>query len=480
MEDLLKLEKISFSVRGSDILSDVELTISRGDAVAVYGRNGSGKSILAEIAAGRIKAGSGRIIRDEGCRVSVVSSEEKKRMLDEDRYNDDTDFLQGAIDPGRTVERILRDISEERVSSDELEAYIEEFGIGHILNRGIKFLSTGEFRKMMIVRALCEKPDLLILDDPFTGLDISTRRELESLFPALSANTGALMVLSGRRKDFGFCGINRSFILEDGQLREEAADEVTEGRTSTMHGTDTGSRSRTADEDQPELVRMESVSLSYYEEKILNDINWTVTEGSHWQISGPNGSGKSTLLSLVNGDSPKAYGQQLYLFGLKRGSGETVWDIKKQIGTVSGALQQNYRINQSVLSVVCSGFFDTIGLYDKPDPVQLEKAKHLCGVYGLSDILEKPFSSLSDGLKRAVLTVRAVIKQPRIIILDEPCQGLDDYNSEFVLNAARTLIDTSGATLLYVSHDPDYIIEGITDRFELVPHTEGGFTGRLG
>ena len=131
-----------------------------------------------------------------------------------------------------------------------------------------------------------------------------------------------------------------------------------------------------------------------------------------------------------------------------------------------------------MLSVVVSGFFDTVGLYDRPDPVQVEKARGWCGEFGIDHLLETPFDSLSEGMKRAVLIIRAVVKRPELLILDEPCQGLDDHNSDSVLNAVRRVISRDHSTLLYVSHDPDYRMEEINRVFELVPHAQGGYTGR--
>ena len=396
-------------------------------------------------------------------------------MLERDRYYDDTDFMQGALDPGRTVRKILEQEAAKKISESELESYIDEFGIENILDRGIRFLSTGEFRKMMIVKALSEKPDLLVLDDPFTGLDLDSRAELESLLPVIRKKIGALVILSGRKHDFECCGQIKMYMLEDGRLSEINALKETsnDGRMA-----EAGLRMnvRRPNCRGNELIRMDAVGMSYYDEPVLKNINWKVCEGDHWQIIGPNGSGKSSLLSLINGDSPKAYGQSIYLFGKKRGSGESVWDIKKQIGTVSGALQQGHRISSNVLSVVVSGFFDTIGLYDRPDPVQLAKAESWCEEFGLTELMEKPYNSLSEGQKRAVLAVRALIKQPRLMILDEPCQGLDDYNSEFILDVAKKIIESDHSTLLYVSHDPYHLMPGITGKLELVPHPDGGYT----
>jgi len=467
---LIELDCISKTMKKKLVIDELSLRIEKNSMIGIYGKNGSGKSVLAEILAGNIEIGGGSVIsKDGGCRVSVVSSSEKLRLLEQDRRNDDSEFMQGRTDPGRPVRALIN--SGDPAGGRWLEL-VKEFELTKILDRGLRFLSTGEFRKVLLVRALLERPDLLVLDDPFTGLDITMRVELHGLISRIITENQAVVIISGRLSDFN--GLTTDIrLLEDGGLREgpiekpagpvllqDAPVDIPEGRI--IPGL--------------ELIRMQGVGLSYYELKVLTDISWTVTSGEHWQIRGRNGSGKSSLLSLINGESPKAYGQELYLFGLKRGSGETVWDIKKRIGTVSGALQYDHRISQNVLSVAVSGYYDSIGLYDKPDPVQIESAEHWCEQFGLAQYLKSSFSALSEGLKRKVLMIRAVIKNPDLLILDEPCQGLDDYNSAVVLDTVELLIENNHSTLLYVSHDPEYNMNSITNVMDLVPHQDGGYT----
>jgi molybdate transport system ATP-binding protein len=467
-ENIIELEDISKAVKKQVILDCINFRITKDSMIGIYGQNGSGKSLLSEILAGRIKADSGRIIEKAGgCRVSVVSSSEKLRILEEDRRNDDSEFMGGKTDPGRSVMSFLSGGNDAEVTQ-----LTKEFEMNRILDRGLKFLSTGEFRKVLLVKALIQQPDLLILDDPFTGLDLGMREELKELIGRISSGSGAVLIITGRLGDFKGLTTNIKN-LEGGKLKDDSVAKpankpvAVESYKGNVYQSETAGR---------ELIGMSGVSLSFYELKVLNDINWKVVTGDHWQIRGRNGSGKSSLLSLINGDSPKAYGQKIDLFGRRRGTGETIWDIKKRIGTVSGALQLNHRISQNVLSVAVSGYFDTIGLYDRPDPVQIETAEEWCVQFGLKDELNSPFEKLSEGYKRKVLTVRAVIKNPDLLILDEPCQGLDDYNSAVVLDTVELLIERNHSTLLYVSHDPEYKMTSITNIMDLIPHSDGGFT----
>jgi molybdate transport system ATP-binding protein len=187
------------------------------------------------------------------------------------------------------------------------------------------------------------------------------------------------------------------------------------------------------------------------------------------------------LLSLINGDNPKAYGQDLELFGRRRGSGETVWEIKRRIGFVSGSFHLGYLVRQRVLGTVLSGFFDTVGLYDQPSPAQVEKARTWCSRLGLAACEERFFEELSFGLQRSVLIARAMIKDPDILILDEPCQGLDDAHTETVLSAVEYIAARLHSTVLYVSHESEYdaCLPSIRRRLVLIPHAEGGYTSKI-
>ena len=484
---LLSLTKAGLKIRRQEKLTNINLDINAGDYTGIYGQNGSGKTLLAGMIGGNYRLSEGSYISDENLKTAVVTSEEQRIMLEKDRHDDDSEYMEGRVDPGRSVLKILKGSADDKLTITEIRKLVELFDMNHILDRGIRFLSTGEFRKMLIVKAMLTKPDILVLDDPYTGLDIETREKLHSLIGVMRENVKALVIISGRAKDLSEC--SRLFLIESRSLSELGSpDEITDKLSQSkrvltpqlnLNLRNNSDKSNNDADASAELIRMESVNLSYYEEKILNNISWSVRTGEHWQIAGPNGSGKSTLLSLITGDNPKAYGQDIWLFGRKRGSGETIWEIKQKIGYVSGTLQREHRISQSVLSVVVSGYFDSIGLYEKPDPVQLENALRLCADFGIRDLTEQPFSSLSEGMKRSVLILRALIKKPEVIILDEPCQGLDDINSEMVLDAANEIILREHSTLLYVSHDPDYRMENILRFMKLVSHPEGGYTAEI-
>jgi molybdate transport system ATP-binding protein len=216
------------------------------------------------------------------------------------------------------------------------------------------------------------------------------------------------------------------------------------------------------------LVSVNNVSVSFDQKPVFNALNWQFEQGQHWRIIGPNGCGKSTLLAMISGDSPKAYGKDIHLFGVKRGSGESIWDIKRHYGLVSAQLHRDYRVSTTLIKVVLSGFYDSIGLYDSPSRQQVIIARQWLVLLGLEQHENTYFNQLSYGEQRLVLIARAVVKLPMILILDEPCQGLDNHNRDKVLALMDYIAANSKTHLLFVSHDLRDQLECITHELEFV------------
>jgi len=223
--------------------------------------------------------------------------------------------------------------------------------------------------------------------------------------------------------------------------------------------------------DQP-LVTLRDGVVSYQDRPILHHLTWQVMPGQHWQIVGPNGAGKSTLLSLITGDHPQGYSNDLTLFGRRRGSGETIWDIKRHIGYVSSSLHLDYRVSATARSVILSGFFDSIGIYQAVSERQQLLTRQWLHLLGLTGAADAPFHSLSWGQQRLVLVARAMVKHPALLILDEPLQGLDPLNRELVRRWVDVLIGEGETQLLFVSHHAEDAPKCITHRLTFVPQDE--------
>jgi molybdate transport system ATP-binding protein len=215
-------------------------------------------------------------------------------------------------------------------------------------------------------------------------------------------------------------------------------------------------------EREGSLISMKNVTVIHGGCEIISSFDWQVEPGQNWKISGPNGCGKSTLVNLVSGDHPQCYSNDVTVMGMRRGNGESVWDIKSHLGIVSPALHQQYRVGSPALSVVLSGFYDSVGIYRKPEPAHVAVAKEWLSVVGMSGQEKQLFRSLSYGQQRLLLIARALVKQPPILILDEPCQGLDPLNRALVLNVIDRIASTGLTQILYITHEHEDHLDCVT------------------
>jgi molybdate transport system ATP-binding protein len=217
------------------------------------------------------------------------------------------------------------------------------------------------------------------------------------------------------------------------------------------------------------LLELRNVSVRYGELAVLNSVNWVFRPGQHCNIAGPNGCGKTTLLSLITGENHKAYGQDITLFGQRRGSGESVWEIRQKFGKVDTQLHLNHARGMKVIEVVVSGFFDTVGLYDDWGGKQVEIARQWLNALDLGELAATPFDTLSFGLQRMVLLARAMVKSPAILILDEPCLGLDAYHTRTILDAVDHIAANSDTQIIFVSHSVGQMPGCINQWLEFIP-----------
>lgn len=215
---------------------------------------------------------------------------------------------------------------------------------------------------------------------------------------------------------------------------------------------------------------MNRVSIKYGKRTILKELDWIVKNGERWALSGQNGAGKSTLLSLVCADNPQSYACDISLFGNQRGSGESVWDIKKHIGYVSPEMHRAYQKDLPAIRIVASGLKDSVGLYMKPDEAEYEKCKWWMNIFGLDGLENRTFLKLSSGEQRLVLLARAFVKDPELLILDEPLHGLDNINRLMVKDIIETFCMRKNKTLIMVTHYKEELPNCITDSIFLQRH----------
>lgn len=341
-------------------------------------------------------------------------------------------------------------------------------------NRKLRTFSSGEQKKVFLQYCLKQTPDYIIFDNPFDHLDQASRVALAQSLEQL-AHTVCIIQVVNRVADVLSFIPNKARITDNSFVLHEI--DATPNQTKNEIPVQIPKPLKPFDTQQNILIQMKEVSVSYEDRKIVDRISWTIKQGEFWQLIGPNGSGKSTLLSMITGDNPKGYGQELYLFGKKKGSGESIWELKKQIGIFSTAMTDLFKRNQTVEQMILSGFFDSIGLYIEPTTLQKQIAAQWLQVVAMSHLKNKPFNKLSIGQQRVVLIVRAILKHPPLVILDEPVEGLDDENVALVIQLITILKQETNMTILYVSHRIEPALKP-TAVFELIP-TKTGSIGKI-
>ncbi|HTG66335.1 MAG TPA: ATP-binding cassette domain-containing protein [Flavobacterium sp.] len=335
--------------------------------------------------------------------------------------------------------------------------------------RKLSSFSSGQRKKKFLKYCIDQNPDYIIFDNPMDHLDQASRVELAKSLEEMAAKIKIILLVNRTADLLPFISNNRQ-INSDAFVLENISHEAHENKIITQSGIPHPAHA--IEYSEKILVQMNNVSVSYEERPIVKNINWTIQQGEFWQLIGPNGSGKSTLLSLINGDSPKGYGQDLHLFGRKKGSGESVWDIKKNIGYFATNMTSLFTRNHTLEQMILSGFFDSIGLYDLPTTLQKKIADQWLELIGMKQLKNQMFKRLSVGQQRLAMIVRSVLKHPPLVILDEPVEGLDDENVAMVCQLINLLKQESNMTIVYVSHriEPNLAPNSV---FELIPSSEG-------
>jgi molybdate transport system ATP-binding protein len=452
-------------------LNNINWQIEQHQHWLITGANGAGKSALAAVLAGygEILAGSTSGLLSK---IGWVSFEAQAELIQAELKKDDADITD-VISLGTPVSEI---IFTEEVDPSTAQDLIRKFELEYILDRAFRKLSTGESRKVMLIRALSCNADLLILDEPFDGLDSATHAMLQKHLADVVQHTPVIMVLNRFDEIPEF--ISHIAYMEQGELRYQVERDDAQAyadlyqllhlKTTDLQvpAADTDNAIPMLDPQQP-LVKLSNICVKYTDMVLIEGQDWTIESNQHWQLSGPNGSGKTALLSLITGDHPQCYTNDIFVFGYQRGNGESIWQIKQYIGYVSTALQWEYRVGTSLRNVIISGFYDSIGLYSKSTERQKQIADEWLALLGMKKRGDQPFNKLSYGDQRLLLIARAMIKHPPLLILDEPCLGLDDINRQLVLALIEKICAAKETSVIYVNHHAQDRIAGITNYLAL-------------
>ena len=448
----------------------VNFCLDEGEHIAIVGRNGAGKSMLVDIITGRHPA-----FPDMVRYAFPEPYNHLKHISFRDTYggdNDRTYFLQQRwnqmeIDEetptvGQRLEEAYRLAGEDTPERRRLQQHIYTlFHLDSLLDKYIILLSSGELRKYKLAASLFTNPRVLIMENPFIGLDAQTRDQLKVLLTTLSQEQQLQIILVLSKTDE-----IPEFITHVVEVREKRVLPKVTTDDYLRHREPFPTRVLPPDkeraiielpeqddrQDASEVIRFHNVSIRYGRRTILKDLSWTVRKGERWSLSGQNGSGKSTLLSLVCADNPQGYACDIALFGHRRGSGESIWDIKRHIGYVSPEMHRSYRQDIPAIQIVASGLQDSVGLYVKPRQSDYAICRHWMDIFGISHLADRTFLKMSSGEQRLVLLARAFVKDPSLLILDEPLHGLDNTNRRLVKDIIETFCRRKNKTLIFVTH----------------------------
>ena len=489
---VIKLENITLRVRDTFLLPNSNWQIDKGQHWAILGPNGAGKTSLVKALTGEVPVVRGTIYSPheltQTSSAGNVSFEQHQHLIEREERRDESRFFSGDLSRITTVfEILLENCSSPGNSTIEVEQIAAELKIQYLLEREVRVLSTGEMRKVQIARALLNSPEILILDEPFDGLDQSSRFNLAQILDGLMDDSRTVILVTHRQREI-LPNISHVLALRDGKIlfqgkredilippRMERLYPSSFTPSFTIPAKEEGQKKQGKETFSEILVSMKSVTIKYEDTTVLDNFSWTMSTGENWVILGPNGCGKTTLLNLITGDNPQAYANEIYLFGQRRGSGESIWDIKRRTGIISSELQIRYRKPITAIEVVLSGFFDSVGLYRDYTPEQKDTAEQWLEVLGIADKSDRVFNRLSYGEQRMQLLARSMVKMPQILILDEPCQGLDRTNRQRILDAIEVVGHHSKTNLIYVTHCPHEIPSCMTHLLQFEKERTGRY-----
>ncbi|HXP63668.1 MAG TPA: ATP-binding cassette domain-containing protein, partial [Dongiaceae bacterium] len=519
----LSLAGAAFRLGEGIVFENTSWVFHRDEHWAIIGANGSGKSLLADAVRGRLPLAQGRLRYHFRAPPGLMPEEAIGQVSFEVRKGE----AQGAVMQSRwnsfeeesglrvrdflAYERVMeanpfevtgRHEQARRRFERRRRRAVGLLRVEPFLERTLISLSNGERQRVELARALCHPLRLLILDDPFVGLDSGMRQHFELVLESLMRTRLRVLLITTRLEELPpqvthlLC-VDRCRVVAAGP-RAEMLSLVLPGQQARclLHvaagpraeilsmgpskswlaptrpiragnggrrGASAALRARGAPKSGAaaagdcELVRLRDVTLRYGQSTILEGIDWTVRAGESWALLGPNGSGKTALLSLILGDNPQAYANEVVVFGRRRGTGESIWEIKRRIGSVSPELHLHFNDAVTCFEVVVSGFHDTVGLFHEPSARQRALARRWLARFGLSEFARSPLFALSAGLQRMVLLARALVKGPRLLLLDEPCQGLDPAHRQVFVKAVDDLVRDGAVTAIYVTHRQEEI-----------------------
>ncbi|GAB3008795.1 ATP-binding cassette domain-containing protein [Niabella terrae] len=463
----LKIENLQVRYGLKTVISQLDLQLETGQCLIISGESGVGKTTLGRAIARQLPSEGSILMNGTGGagmadKILFVDSWYRFTNLEGDRNF----YYQQRYNHQQRKETvsIARELDlygqEHALNPDRLKTLLQELNYSQVLEEQLFEISSGEHKKLQLIKALWLRPALLIIDQPYTGLDSASRQVLNRLLDEY-LKAGMLILLSNDPELPA--GTTHRMRLREGRL--EINDDEWSSPPIPLKPIPEFLKQAPA-YSSTDMIRMKDVSIHYEAKQVLTDINWEVRAGERWLLQGPNGSGKSTLLSLITADHPQAYANDIRLFGVQRGGGESIWDIKKKLGLISPELHWYFDSNATVAQSLASGFFDANGQYQRLRYSQKQQLEALLHFFDLYEIRNELLSTQPLGKQRLALLGRTIIKNPQLLVLDEPCQGLDRQQTRY-FNDLIDAISNNGVTIIYVGHFESQLPSCLTHKLVL-------------
>lgn len=507
--------------------SPIDFQLNQGEQIAIVGNNGSGKTRLVDVLTGKCALmPTNEVKYDFAPSKAKMVSDNIKYLSFRDSYGtnegvyyhqqrwnqndiDETPLVSDLLaDSFRMAEEglkrksvydkfLVRDetpeqeaarLAEEEADRQAMHAELEKvrshlydiFHLDQLLDKHVILLSSGELRKFQLTKTLLTNPRVLIMDNPFIGLDVEARGQLSEFLTLLvrETNVSVILVLSKTDDIPEFIthvvpvkqmNVQAKMTLQDYRDSRQPVPErmLAEDKAQAILSLPYANDTEMAEPGTRQVIDFRKVNIRYGNRTILKDLSFTVMNGEHWALSGENGAGKSTLLSIVCADNPQSYANDIILFGHQRGKGESIWDIKRHIGYISPEMHRAFLKDMPAVDIVASGLSDVSGLYRKPQPEQRAACEFWLDIFGIKHLADTTFLKLSSGEQRLVLLARAFVKDPALLILDEPLHGLDLLNRRLVKDVIETFCQRAGKTMIMVTHYQEELPANIDHRIFL-------------
>jgi molybdate transport system ATP-binding protein len=444
---MIDIRNVAVVRRGQRLFENLNWRLEGHEHWLITGPNGSGKTILLELLSGAIHASQGEVNYDF---INRTSWDERFVQRKQTIHYIPAHAIQTFLSHHELFyqqryyamgdERIpkVKDIFGDDIDRLHALQFPSSFNIDALLNLEVTRLSNGQLKKVLILKNLVQElPKVVLFDYPFEGLDAESRSELIEFMDYLAKSYGIQLILVDHGAELP-SAINRKLVLD--HFKIASIEEVSKPTPEVRQIPNASIQPESTDP----VVEMKDVTIRYGEKEVIRKFNWKVSKGERWAVTGKNGSGKTTLFSLIFADHPMAYSEKVYLFGKRRGSGESIWDIKKRI-TYIGPELISY-LNPQHFSMTARSY-----LSSQNKSANTAALENLVNYFQAHTFIDRPVKSLSSGELQLMLIIGAFLSDKELLLLDEPFQFLDGQNKERLSHYLQTHLHQD-TTLILITH----------------------------